>query len=67
MGNKEEAFKNKINRLYVEFFGKHGFKEKSVYISRFLSKDKCMSWSPALYLGWLAEWSKKIYCQLLQD
>lgn len=55
------SMKENLRKIYCDFFNTHGFTLKTKQVN--LAFDKPMSAvSPAMLLGWLSEWSKKIYC-----
>lgn len=61
-GEKNQVDINEnIRDLYCDFFNTHGFKSKCQYINTLIEKDTNFI-SPALYFGWLSEWSKKMFC-----
>jgi hypothetical protein len=55
-----------LHHLLSDFFSQHGFNHKTKLI-----QDACERGlgfvSPSMILSWLVEWSKKMFCDVLQE
>jgi hypothetical protein len=53
-----------LRQLYCEFFALHNFMHKCPQVNQTFD-PKIEMISPLMVMGWLVEWSKKMYCEML--